>query len=476
MNNHNELVKQKIIQDIKLRRVKGPYLTPPLANFICSPLGVVPKKTPNTFRIIHDLSFPKRGQSVNSAIPYENATVALETFDHVARLVLQSGRGSLVAKADIEEAFKIIPISPKDFHKLGFSFNNCFYFGTVLPFGASSSVAIFESFAQALQWVLQHKLGVLRVSHIIDDFIFVGRKQTNECQIALDTFISLSNDLGVPIKHAKTVFPTTSIEVHGINLNTDTLSASLPPDKICALKVLLAKYRHCRKVSLKTLQSILGHLNFACKVIKPGRCFLRRLYDLTVGKTNPNHLIKLTKECRADLQLWNTFLEKYNGCTLLTNDRFVTSISLKLFTDASGSKGFGCTHMNSWTYGEFPTSAKCHHINVLELYPIALAVSLFGQTWTNKNILFTCDNLSVVFCLNKQSSKDSVMMRLIRIIVLKSLQHNFCFRAKHIKTTENTVCDLLSRLQVQQAREAAPYLDPQPLPIPLDLSPLTLLK
>ena len=38
-----------------------------------------------------------------------------------------------------------------------------------------------------------------------------------------------------------------------------------------------------RKVTLVELQSLLGLLNFACKVIRPGRAFLRRLINLTCG-------------------------------------------------------------------------------------------------------------------------------------------------------------------------------------------------
>lgn len=314
--------------------------------------------------------------------------------------MLEAGRNSLIAKADIEEAFCIIPISPVDYSKLGFTFQGKFYFDTVLPMGASSSVAIFESFSTSLQWILCNKLKVRFVSHIMDDFIFIGAPSSNECQSALDAFLSLTKDIGIPIKHEKTVLPSTKIEVHGILLDTSTLIASLPNDKIVSLRTLLKKYQNRRKIRLKELQSILGHLNFACKVIKPGRCFLRRLYDLTSGKYLSHHFIKLNKDCRADLKLWSTFLHKYNGCTLLTNDRFISSITLNLYSDAASTKGFACMHHNAWTYGAFPPEVKKHHINILELYPITLAVHLFGHKWRNKNIRFICDNLAVVYCLN----------------------------------------------------------------------------
>jgi len=199
------------------------------------------------------LSFPKNSQSVNSTIPYENSTVTLETFDDVANLVLSAGKNCLIAKADIEEAFKIIPISPLDYHKLGFSFNNCFYFQTVLPMGASSSVQIFKSFSKALQWILQNKFQVRRVSHIVDDFIFVGPANTNTCQAALDTFLNLASDLGVPIKNDKTIQPSTCVEVHGILLGIQSKRTShqnVPPMRSQNVLLLRVKtyYRRSQNV------------------------------------------------------------------------------------------------------------------------------------------------------------------------------------------------------------------------------------
>ena len=75
----------------------------------------------------------------------------------------------------------------------------------------------------------------------------------------------------------------------------------------------------------------------------------------------------------------------------------------------------------AWAFGAFSDKMKILHINVLELYPITLAVHLFGDQWRNRNILFLCNNLCIVNCLNKQTSTNSLIMRMIRIIVLQSL-------------------------------------------------------
>ena len=200
--------------------------------------------------------------SVNGYIPVENFTVSLETFDDVVSLVLKCGKNSLISKADLENAYRMIPISPLDYHKLGFSFQNKFYFDCSLPMGASSSVRIFESFSKALQWILQNKFSVEHVSHIIDDFIFVGPSNSDVCELGLRKFFTLCEELNVPVKHSKTVWPSTCTCVHGIELDTVYMEARLPSEKLDNLSTLLSKYKHRKKIKLGELQSILGHLNF----------------------------------------------------------------------------------------------------------------------------------------------------------------------------------------------------------------------
>ena len=58
------VVVRKLATEIALGRIAGPFVSRPLASLQCSPIGLVPKREPNTFRLIHHLSFPA-GQSIN---------------------------------------------------------------------------------------------------------------------------------------------------------------------------------------------------------------------------------------------------------------------------------------------------------------------------------------------------------------------------------------------------------------------------
>lgn len=83
------------------KRIARLFKNPPLENFTCSPLGLVPKSEHGKFRLIHEHSFSK-GNSVNSNIPLESSVVQYDGIDTVIKLVKKIGRNCKLAKCDIE--------------------------------------------------------------------------------------------------------------------------------------------------------------------------------------------------------------------------------------------------------------------------------------------------------------------------------------------------------------------------------------
>ena len=294
------IVLQKITSELNAGRVKGPFSHPPFTNFRVSPIGLVPKKNPGEFRLIHHLSHPQK-HSVNDHIDPYFSSVRYTSFDDAVKRLVQLGRKTTMAKTDIDSAFRLIPIHPNDHPLLGFKFNNHYYYDTCLPFGASSSYAIFEAFSSALEWVAKHKLGIQYIIHILDDFLIFDPPASGQCNIFLNKFIAMCTELGVPIKHAKTEPATTCITFMGLELDSIAMEARLPHEKLFKLRNLLDSYSRARKITLKDLQSLLGLLNFCCQVVPPGKCFLRRLYDLTKSVTKPNHRVTLNKESCKDI-------------------------------------------------------------------------------------------------------------------------------------------------------------------------------
>ena len=460
-----EVLTNLIRKEIDHGRIGGPFLSPPFDPFLISPLGLVPKKESGTCRLIHDLSFP-RGSSVNSGISDEDAAVTYESLDRVIALVHQMQPGALIGKVDIESAFRIVPIHPLDRHLLGFKVNEEFFFDKCLPMGCRSSCAIFESFSTALQWVALNKLHIPAISHILDDFIFVGPANSSIAENALETFCLLCRQCNIPIKESKTVRPSTRVTVHGIELDTVHMEARLPGEKIEKARVLLTSFINSQRVTLRSLQEMLGFLNFACRVIAPGRPFLRRLINLSIGVSNPHQWVNVSRDAKADAATWLNFLDSFNGISVFPEPHISDSDYLRLYSDASGSLGCAGVFGPKWFAEKWPTPLRDASITVKEMLPITLIVEIWGEYLSNKRVLFHTDNESVAAIINKQTSRDPATMNLLRRLVVASLNFNIIFRAKHIPGFSNIIADYLSRFQLQAARSRAPWLEPHPTTVP----------
>ena len=463
-----EVVQLKLDKEKSLGRIAGPFNHHPLNDMVYSPLGLQPKKLPGEFRVIHDLSHPRGGPSINSGIPKDIATVQYSSVPQAIQLIKKHGRFSYLAKTDIKSAFRIIPVCPEQYHLLGFQWNGLFYYDRCLPMGCSSSCSIFEAFSTSLEYIIRTKIKNVSVIHILDDFLFVSNSY-KDCYDALMLFLDICKNIGVPMALDKTFGPYQSLPFAGILLDCRDMSASLPQDKIDKFLDCMEILLKSRTATLKQVQSVVGMLNFACTIIEPARAFSRRLIDMTKGITVPYHHIKITRQSKEDLKVWKQFLLSYNRKTFFLDYKFISSPSLDLYTDSCTTIGFGGYLGERWFCGKWPLSCKDLHISLLELYPIFLAFQLYGYEFKNRCICIHSDNIAVVHILNSFTSKDPLMMIMVRKLVLFCMLNNVYLKAHHISGINNTLADSISRFQMDKVFQLGKFLRPNPTPIPTDL-------
>lgn len=468
------IVDEKLQKEIKAGRIAGPFETRPFENFHASPLGIVKKKLPGTYRLIHHLSSPKN-MSVNDSIPEEFCTVKYSSIADAIAKLKTIGRHSPFSKTDVKNAFRIIPLNPSFYPFLGLIWDNKFYFDKCLPMGLSESCKIFEEFSTALEWAAYHRLGASAVVHVLDDFLFI-ESTTEKSASMLKKFKSMCEYVGIPIAEEKTFGPSTVMEFLGITLDSDRMEARLPKDKLHRCNNLISEYKNRKSITLRNLQSLIGTLQFATSVILPGRTFLRRLIDLTIGVKRNNYSIRLKKDARLDLCMWEKFLLSHNGRSFFLNDFWLSSIDIDLYTDASSTIGYGAVLHRKWFFGTWEREFRDLHINILELYPITAALLTWGHLLSNHCITIYTDNQALSYILNKQTSPCPKIMHMIRALVLCCIKHNILFRAFHIFGIDNCLADNLSRFQVHEFKRLHPLSDPLPTPLPETASQQVLLK
>ena len=139
----------------------------------------------------------------------------------------------------------------------------------------------------------------------------------------------------------------------------------------------------------------------------------------------PFHRIRLNSEVKADIRLWLEFIDKFNGQIFFPEKLWTSTEILKLFTDSSGNPELGCgAYMSGkWVQLRWPQhwtkTELMKNMAFLELVPVVLATYLWVHLLDNKKVIFHIDNQALVSILNKKSSKDKNIMKLVRPFVLK---------------------------------------------------------
>lgn len=466
---NKHVVATALSKEVEAGRLLGPFPSPPFDLFQINPIGLIPKKESGTFRMIVHLSSPS-GSSINDNIPEIFSKVSFQSLQDAIRLVVSCGKQAFMAKTDIKQAFRLIPVLPDQYKLLGIKWENNFFFDKCLPMGASSATQLFERVSSALHF-LAGKRGVAKMVHYLDDFLIV-HSSSSGCAADLTKFQALCSELNVPLAPDKTFGPSNTLTFLGIEIDTIKEEVRLPKDKLIKCKSAILAMLKQKKCTVAELDHITGLLNFTCIVIAPGRAFLKRLTNLRKGLHLPKPYFKLnlTKQVKEDLRLWLTFLHHFNGISLYRESMFLSSKTFNIYTDASKTLGFGALFGNHWFSHAWPNAWwASQNITLLELIPIYLAAKSWGHLLANSVVLFHTDSLDNVHSINNLKSEEELVMEYIRKIVLHALCTNFMFQAVHIKGSLNLNADDLSRLQVSSFRKRLPTADKLPtkvLPLP----------
>lgn len=445
----------------------GPVSSHKLPIVQLSPLGVIPKKgRPNCWRLIMDLSAPQ-AHSVNDGIAKELCSLHYSSLDDAAAKVSELGPGALLAKMDIRQAYRNIPVAPEDKPLLGLQWNGQIYIDQVLPFGLRSAPMIFSAIADALLWIMLKK-GVSWGIHYIDDFLTIGAPYSEECARNTQIMQSVCDEAGLPIEPSKSLGPTTSLVFLGILIDSEKGELRLPQEKLTQLQDMISQWRGRKACRKRELLSLIGSLSHACKVVRSGRTFLRRLIDLSTKAVRLDHFIRLNEEARADLEWWYQFISPWNGVSLLSS-LTTQSPAASIYSDASGSWGCGAICRADWFQLKWDSRAEHYHISIKELIPIVIATAIWGQHFKGKALHILSDNSAAVAAVNNQTSAVKEMAHLLRCLSFITARFQLHISASHIPGRHNEMADALSRNNITMFHSLCPQAAKAPSLVPNEL-------
>ena len=180
--------------------------------------------------------------------------------DDIIEGIMSLGRGTLLAKFDVESAYRIIPIHPNYRSRLGKQWQGSYFVDMALPFGLRSVPYIFSSVTDLAEWVLKQKYNVSFLLHYLDDFHTLRPPNSQTCQQNLDTCIQQFQNWGIPLHRDNLEGPSTLLAVLRIELDPLLLQARLSQEKFDRIHTLLVSWSQKRHCTGKRLESLTGNL------------------------------------------------------------------------------------------------------------------------------------------------------------------------------------------------------------------------
>ena len=127
--------------------------------------------------------------SVNDGIDSHKFTLHYITVDQVIHMVSRLSRGALIAKFNVEAAYRNIPVQPADRFLLGMKWRDSYNVDLTLPFGLCPAPYIFNTVADMVEWILMHSYQISDLLHYLGDFITAGPPASTQCARSLSTVL-----------------------------------------------------------------------------------------------------------------------------------------------------------------------------------------------------------------------------------------------------------------------------------------------
>ena len=213
-----------------------------------------------------------------------------------------------------------------------------------------------------------------------------------------------------------------------------------------------------KKATKREILSLVGTLQHATKVVRPGRTFVSGMYTSAAKLREIHYITRLNKAFRSDLFWWYLFLQLWNGFSILRHPSVTSHPDFCAQTDASGTWGCAAVLGSQWLQWQWPPEWYKIEIMAKELVPTIFACIIWGPRLSKYHIKFKCGNADLVIAINKGSSKDKLVMHLLHSLWLFLAHFDIYVTASHLPGLINITADHLSQGNTAQAFEVTPTL------------------
>jgi len=483
------MLTEKIAEFIEKGFVKGPFFGIPCENFRSNTLMAVERN--DKIRPVINMSGPD-GASYNSNIDkLKLEKVRMSSAKAFSYQVRAAGKGALMSKFDLQDAFKLIPAKTCDLRLQGFSWLGAFFVESQMIFGAIPSVSNFDRLASTVVELTKTLTGLrhMTICRTLDDIPIVSDKESGWTASFSQSLEEVCSKLGVPLaeecpRKEKAFKNSTRGVVLGIGFNSEDLTWFIPEEKARKIHSSLLSAYSSPLMDLKCTQVLMGRLVDFTQMCPFARIFTCSGYRFLASfNSNENILKSPPEDTRLDWSVCARILETAKlGLPLHKMASGPALGAVTFFSDAAGCKfdmkngervccnekgkrGVACLSMSDgsvdWSctliwpvfFLEEARDEKGRFFGskttTLEAIGILIPFIVIPERLSARHVLFYTDNIAVVYGWQSKGVKnDSSATLIIRSIALMAAFLGSTVHIIHVPRMSNkgaSLADSLSR-------------------------------
>lgn len=186
----------------------------------------------------------------------------------------------VLGSVDIARAYRNFSLDPYDWPLTCITHEGKIYIDTAMPFGSRLSSLFMQRMACFMQRALV-RLDIITIFYL-DDVLVVCRNDQDP-DACFSQVIHIIRRLGLPIAWEKVVSPSKCARFLGVDIDVGLREVRIPPEKIKKFLATAQETIQKRYISLRAMQSIIGHINHLSKGVVAARLFMNRLLQAIRG-------------------------------------------------------------------------------------------------------------------------------------------------------------------------------------------------